>query len=179
MATNFWNQFHALTLKLKSRGKLLSLRKLIRLLFQSETGPNYYKEVPLSEILAVDSAKTHSGGQFCHISTIDLKAAVKRYKWWPVSTVFILSLKIDLYLKMLSCKFAKEFLRHHQYNSSPSLFASNWSFIIIIILCPLIDGAHWIGEVATHCFEIRTANVDFFVGEDTSVPQVVKMRIKD
>ena len=29
--------------------------------FQSETGPNYYKEVPLSEILAVDSAKNHSG----------------------------------------------------------------------------------------------------------------------
>ena len=57
----------------------MSLKKLIRLLFQSETGPNYYKEVPLSEILAVDSAKTHSGVQFCHISTIDLKAAVKRY----------------------------------------------------------------------------------------------------
>jgi len=56
-------------------------------MFKSETGPNYYKEVPLSEILAVDSAKTHSG------------------------------------------------------------------------------------EVATHCFEIRTANVDFFVGEDTTVPQ--------
>ena len=32
--------------------------------FQSETGPNYYKEVPLSEILAVDSAKTHSGEDF-------------------------------------------------------------------------------------------------------------------
>jgi len=56
-------------------------------MFKSETGPNYYKEVPLSEILAVDSAKTHSG------------------------------------------------------------------------------------EVATHCFEIRTANVDFFVGEDSNVPQ--------
>jgi len=56
-------------------------------MFKSETGPNYYKEVPLSEILAVDSAKTHSG------------------------------------------------------------------------------------EVATHCFEIRTANVDFFVGEDSNVAQ--------
>jgi len=53
-------------------------------LFKSETGPNYYKEVPLSEILAVDSAKKLSG------------------------------------------------------------------------------------EVM-HCFEIRTANVDFFVGEDRSL----------
>lgn len=56
-------------------------------MFKSETGPNYYKEVPLSEILAVDSAKNHSG------------------------------------------------------------------------------------EATTHCFEIRTANVDFFVGEDSNVPQ--------
>jgi len=54
-------------------------------MFKSETGPNYYKEVPLSEILAVDSAKSLSG------------------------------------------------------------------------------------EAPTHCFEIRTANVDFFVGEDTSL----------
>jgi len=52
-------------------------------MFKSETGPNYYKEVPLSEILAVDTAKKLSG------------------------------------------------------------------------------------EVM-HCFEIRTANVDFFVGEDSS-----------
>ena len=37
------------------------LRFLKTLFLQSETGPNYYKEVPLSEILAVDSAKTHSG----------------------------------------------------------------------------------------------------------------------
>ena len=51
--------------------------------FQSETGPNYYKEVPLSEILAVDTAKKLSGD-------------------------------------------------------------------------------------VMHCFEIRTANVDFFVGEDSS-----------
>ena len=28
------------------------------------------------------------------------------------------------------------------------------------------------GELPTHCFEIRTANVDFFVGEDSNVPQV-------
>ena len=28
------------------------------------------------------------------------------------------------------------------------------------------------GEATTHCFEIRTANVDFFVGEDSNVPQV-------
>jgi len=56
-------------------------------MFKSETGPNYYKEVPLSEILAVDSAKNHSG------------------------------------------------------------------------------------EATTHCFEIRTANVDFFVGEDTNVAE--------
>ena len=55
--------------------------------FQSETGPNYYKEVPLSEILAVDTAKKLSG------------------------------------------------------------------------------------EVM-HCFEIRTANVDFFVGEDSSSTEV-------
>ena len=32
-------------------------------MFQAETGPQYYKEVPLSEILAVDSAKNHSGEQ--------------------------------------------------------------------------------------------------------------------
>jgi len=55
-------------------------------MFKSETGPNYYKEVPLSEILAVDTAKKLSG------------------------------------------------------------------------------------EVQ-HCFEIRTANVDFFVGEDTQVTE--------
>merc|ERR1719400_381450 len=30
-------------------------------MFKSETGPNYYKEVPLSEILAVDTAKKLSG----------------------------------------------------------------------------------------------------------------------
>jgi len=52
-------------------------------MFKSETGPNYYKEVPLSEILAVDTAKKLSGD-------------------------------------------------------------------------------------VMHCFEIRTANVDFFVGEDSS-----------
>jgi len=56
-------------------------------MFKSETGPNYYKEVPLSEILAVDSAKSLSG------------------------------------------------------------------------------------EATTHCFEIRTANVDFFVGDDTNIAQ--------
>jgi protein kinase D len=56
-------------------------------MFKSETGPNYYKEVPLSEILAVDSAKSLSG------------------------------------------------------------------------------------EPSSHCFEIRTANVDFFVVEDTNVAQ--------
>ena len=37
---------------------------IFRSLFKSETGPNYYKEVPLSEILAVDTAKTHSGEIF-------------------------------------------------------------------------------------------------------------------
>jgi len=56
-------------------------------MFKHETGPNYYKEVPLSEILAVDSAKCLPG------------------------------------------------------------------------------------EDSTHVFEIRTANVDFFVGEGSVVPQ--------
>ena len=32
------------------------------LLFQSETGPNYYKEVPLSEILSVEKSKKATDG---------------------------------------------------------------------------------------------------------------------
>ena len=87
--------------------------------FQSETGPNYYKEVPLSEILAVDSAKNHSGK-----TTIHKKEEKKMY----------------------------------------ALFVY---FVRIYELFP--------GEATTHCFEIRTANVDFFVGEDSNVPQVCRI----
>ena len=32
-------------------------------LFKSDTGPNYYKEIPLSEILAVDNAKKMTGAE--------------------------------------------------------------------------------------------------------------------
>ena len=46
---------------------------IFRSLFKSETGPNYYKEVPLSEILAVDTAKTHSGEIFM---------SWRLSKWW-------------------------------------------------------------------------------------------------
>ena len=46
------------TFKLSKR---VDKMRFLKETFQSETGPNYYKEVPLSEILAVDTAKTHSG----------------------------------------------------------------------------------------------------------------------
>ena len=38
------------------------------LLFQSETGPNYYKEVPLSEILSVEKSKKATDGDFRFVS---------------------------------------------------------------------------------------------------------------
>ncbi len=32
-------------------------------LFQNDSGPKYYKEIPLAEILAVETAKTPQGGK--------------------------------------------------------------------------------------------------------------------
>ncbi|XP_046401511.1 serine/threonine-protein kinase D3 [Ischnura elegans] len=46
-------------------------------LFQSETGSKYYKEIPLSEILAVEPARTGSGGEMVHC--FELRTATVDY----------------------------------------------------------------------------------------------------
>jgi protein kinase D len=75
-------------------------------LFQSDTGSKYYKEIPLSEILAIETAKTPHARK-C------------------------------LILKLI--------------------------YILLHII--LIFSLFFFLEIM-HCFELRTANIDYYVGED-------------
>lgn len=72
-------------------------------LFQSDTGSKYYKEIPLAEILAVDTARSLIGGEYLPVQRIPCRTEVTN----------------------------------------------------LLILSDIM-----------HCFELRTANVDYYVGED-------------
>ena len=81
---------------------------------QSDTGTNYYKEIPLAEILAVETAPKPSSS----------------------NTLSAFNFGIGMSL-----------------SPSPATTPTTPTAPF-----PLSDGT-------THCFEIRTANVDFYVGE--------------
>ena len=90
---------------------------------QSETGTNYYKEIPLSEILAVNTSRSATS------AAVAARAVEGAGIGW--SAVCLLSTQLFVYFLSLTLP-------------PPAAEASSSS---------------------SHCFEIRTANVDFYVGD--------------